>query len=87
MTHELKIEPKWFEDVVSRKKTFEIRFNDRDFKVGDTLLLREYNPALKADARYTGRKCAVRVRYIYDGNIGLLNGYVVMGFDYEARWG
>lgn len=31
MIHQLKIESRFFEDIVKRTKTFEIRKNDRDF--------------------------------------------------------
>ena len=34
---------------------------DRDYQVGDTLLLREYDPLSQS---YTGRKCRVCVTYI-----------------------
>lgn len=37
--HELKLDTKYFDDVKSGKKNFEIRENDRDFKVGDILNL------------------------------------------------
>ena len=37
---ELKILPEYFEAVKSGKKTFELRKNDRDFCVGDILILR-----------------------------------------------
>ncbi|MGY3710727.1 DUF3850 domain-containing protein [Lactococcus lactis subsp. lactis] len=37
--HELKLDIKYFDDVKSGKKKFEIRKNDRDFQVGDTLRL------------------------------------------------
>ncbi len=37
--HELKLDTKYFNDVKSGKKNFEIRKNDRDFKVGDILNL------------------------------------------------
>ena len=40
MEHELKIYPKYFEDVISGKKTFEVRKNDRKFNIGDILILR-----------------------------------------------
>lgn len=42
MTHHLKILPEYFEEVIAGKKPFEIRFNDRNFKVGDRVELREY---------------------------------------------
>lgn len=35
MIHQLKCDSKFFEDVASGKKTFEVRKNDRDFFVGD----------------------------------------------------
>ncbi|WP_282798853.1 DUF3850 domain-containing protein [Lactococcus lactis] len=41
-THELKLDIKYFNDVESGKKNFEIRKNDRDFKVGDILELKAY---------------------------------------------
>lgn len=44
MEHDLKCWPKYYEYVASGDKTFEVRRNDRDFRVGDTLLLREYEP-------------------------------------------
>ena len=75
MVHELKILPKWFEDVARQKKTFEIRKNDRDYNVGDTLILKEWY-----GGKYTGREIRRTVSYIYygDGNYGLSDGYVVM---------
>ena len=40
--HELKLDTRYFEDVKSGLKNFEIRKNDRDFKVGDILKLKKY---------------------------------------------
>ena len=37
--HNLKIKPQYFKDVVSGIKTFEVRKNDRNFKVGDLMVL------------------------------------------------
>ena len=39
--HELKTDPQVFDDVVSGRKTFEIRKDDRGFEVGDLLKLRK----------------------------------------------
>lgn len=41
-THELKLDIKYFDDVKSGKKNFEIRKNDRYFQVGDTLELKAF---------------------------------------------
>jgi hypothetical protein len=40
--HNLKIIPGFFMDIILNKKTFEIRKNDRDYKVGDTVSFHEF---------------------------------------------
>jgi Domain of unknown function (DUF3850) len=52
-THELKCWPEFFEALLDGSKTAEVRVNDRDFHVGDTLLLREWYPS--PHEVYTGR--------------------------------
>src|SRR5690625_611639 len=42
--HELKILPEYFEEIRRGNKAFEIRKNDRDYKVHDEILLKEYDP-------------------------------------------
>lgn len=41
--HELKLDTKYFENVKSGKRNFEIRKNDRNFEVGDILELKRYS--------------------------------------------
>lgn len=49
--HDLKTWPSEWEAIARGAKTFEVRSNrDRDFAVGDVLLLRKYDPA----SRYSG---------------------------------
>jgi hypothetical protein len=72
--HELKTWPAFFRATWDGRKTFDIRLNDRDFEVGDSLLLREYDPE---DNTYTGRSVMRRVVYITEWNQKL--GYIVMG--------
>lgn len=77
-THELKILPRWFEDVQAGRKNFEIRRNDRDFEEGDYLLLKEWN---WSRGEYTGREVTRKIQYIYqgDGTYGLSEDYCILG--------
>ncbi|MBD9774248.1 DUF3850 domain-containing protein [Enterococcus faecalis] len=70
--HELKILPEYFEAVVSGDKCFEIRRNDRGYKVGDILRLNEYE-----DGKYTGNFHVAEITYITD--YAQQDGYVVLG--------
>lgn len=75
--HFLKTWPRYFKDLASGVKTFEVRVNDRDFRVGDILCHREYDPTV---SEYTGRELRRLVTYIYGGECGgLEDGYVVLG--------
>lgn len=75
MEHELKIYPTYFEDVISGKKKFEIRKNDRKFRVGDILILKEWD-----NIKYSGREARAEVIYLIDDKfVGIQPGYVVMG--------
>lgn len=72
--HELKILPEYYGAVVSGDKTFEIRENDRNYEVGNILLLKEYDSEKK---KYTGRKIRKEICYMTD--YAQRNGYVVLG--------
>lgn len=39
--HRIKIDTSYVDDVISGNKSFEIRFNDRDYKEGDLLEMEE----------------------------------------------
>lgn len=72
---ELKTWPEYFEPLLSDDKTFEARVDDRDFAVGDLLILREWDPA----KGYTGRRTERRISYILDGDqFGIAKGTVVL---------
>lgn len=59
--HNLKIMSPFFVAIRDGTKTWEVRVDDRDFKVGDVLHLMEYEFISK---RYTGRTVDVNVTYI-----------------------
>lgn len=81
--HILKTDSSYFQDIINGKKTFEVRFNDRDFKVGDILELEEY--LFRTDIKgetvgvYMDDYIKVEVVYILRNFIGLKDGYVVLG--------
>lgn len=58
--HILKTQVPMWADVDSEKKSFEIRFDDRNYAVGDILELREYDGHV---GMYTGRVCYRQVTY------------------------
>ena len=66
--------PKYFLAVEKGIKTFEIRFNDRNFKVGDVLHLQEY-----CGGEYTSREIAKEVCYMIDNPEYCKEGFVVLG--------
>lgn len=47
MEHELKIWPQFYARVKNGSKTFEVRNNDRNFQMGDTVVLKEWDPEKK----------------------------------------
>jgi len=75
--HELKIYPEYFRAQLEGRKSFEIRKDDREFKVGDVLVLMEVEPTHSgSDERPTGRKMACEVTYKTDYE--QQEGYVVL---------
>jgi hypothetical protein len=80
LTHELKIHPTYFQEVINGNKTFEIRKNDRDYSVGDVLFLNEYDPDKKI---YTGRRTRVKITYIT--NYAQAEDYIVIGIKLEHQ--
>lgn len=80
-THELKTWPEFFQPILDARKTFEIRANDRDFRVGDELKLREWDPTTR---EYTGRDTTREIGYMTDFNQKIdptsTKRFVVLGF-------
>jgi len=79
--HELKSWPLGFGDIRKGRKRYEIRFNDRDFKPGDVLWLRLYNPNTKEYGDQSELVRVNNVRTTQDIPAGLADGYVIMDVD------
>lgn len=76
ITHELKIHPEPFQAVSKGLKTWEYRFNNRNFRQGDKLKLNEFDPEKMA---YTGSFIEVRVMYLLEGGqYDIPENYVIM---------
>ena len=73
--HELKNHPSYFQATLDGRKGFELRKNDRDYKDGDILHLREYDIEKH---EYTDREFWVRVTFIMEHGEWLAPGYVCM---------
>lgn len=74
--HHIKTWPEEFQAIFLGMKTFEIRFNDRLYSVGDYLVLEEWSPTL---GDYTGRVEVRYVSYITEGGMwGLPDSLCVM---------
>lgn len=76
-THELKCWLRYFEAIVHGKKTFDLRYNDRDYRIGDTLILREYDNDKK---EYTRRQTRVRVTDTF-ADFGLISGWIAISIE------
>ena len=76
--HELKTWSEPFQAIWEGEKQFEFRRNDRDFKVGDVLFLREWNP----DTGYTKRAMITNVTYIMTSGFGVPEGYCIMSLGF-----
>jgi hypothetical protein len=76
MTHALKTWPVFYDMIISDKKKWELRKNDREFKEGDRLLLQEYDNDVK---KYTGRESTYEAGFIMHGpQFGIKKGYCII---------
>lgn len=81
MIHDLKTWPEPFAAVARGDKKHEIRRDDRDFKVGDYLHLREYDPETGA---YTGRHLWRKIAYKTEGGTwSIPEGICVLSIEVE----
>lgn len=75
-THELKLKSSYYNTSLINAKTFEIRKNDRNFKVGDVLKLVEVSSETQ---EITGKFHCKQITYILDNAEYLKEGYVCLG--------
>ncbi|OGM83668.1 hypothetical protein A2421_02290 [Candidatus Woesebacteria bacterium RIFOXYC1_FULL_43_18] len=61
MKIEKKVWPEYFRKIKSGDKTFELRLADWKCKIGDVLVLKEWDPKTQ---KYTGREISKKVTYV-----------------------
>lgn len=83
MTHRLKTWIEYYQRVCQGDKTFEVRKNDRDFQVGDTLILEEWDQRNEGP---TGHATSFEITYLLPGGqFGIEAGFCVMGIKGVGR--
>nr|DAG17672.1 MAG TPA: activating signal cointegrator [Caudoviricetes sp.] len=85
-THTLKIQKQYANAVLNGTKTFEIRKNDRNFKVGDKIVfevLANEGYDVRA-ARHPLNGAFYRIGYILDDFEGLAQKYVALAISKEV---
>ena len=76
-THQLKLNEKYCDAVFQGRKCFEVRFNDRDYRVNDLIEFHAVtDEGLEIDHPIDAR--AYMITYLYDGP-GLVPQHVVLG--------
>ena len=92
--HELKIWSEFFDAVKDGRKTFEVRYNDREYQEGDYLVLREIQKSQEEGNApdFTGRAILAKIKFVFrdkkgeNGTHFLQDGYVVLGIEYEGSF-
>ncbi len=75
MHHNLKCVPKQFQPVWDKRMKAIVRWDDRNYQVGDTVTLQEGWPDINKDNfDYTNREVSARISHLDD--FGCQHGYV-----------
>lgn len=75
VVHILKLRQPYFDSVADGSKTFEVRYNDRDYKKGDILALCE----IDEEGRYKERMIIKTISYVLDNYEGLQPEWCILG--------
>lgn len=87
-THTLKVLIKYADAILNGTKTFEIRKNDRNFKVGDKIVfdvVTNEGYAVGAAARHQLNGATYRIDYSLDDFEGLAQKYVALAISEEDK--
>lgn len=74
--HHLKAWTPMFREIKYGKRDFDVRKNDRDYKVGDTLILNDFDPVKE---KFTGDWAPRLITFKFDNKQFVKEGYVILG--------
>lgn len=80
--HFLKTVQPFFSEVKSGAKEFELRRNDRDFQVGDEVVLQEYDAV---SDKFTGFQVWGLITYVLKDCPGIEDGFCIFSFKTTHR--
>lgn len=75
--HTLKLKDIYFQAVVEGKKTFELRYNDRNYQTGDIIALCDINEK----GHYLGCVVVKQISYVLADYEGLKDNWVILGLN------
>lgn len=81
-THLLKTWPEFFQAVWDGEKTFEFRKNDRDYQVGDNVVLVEWD---NKEQLFLGRGIRAKITYVLKEQMGVPEGYAILSLGEITR--
>jgi len=84
VNHELKLSRVYFKHVKSGKKTFEIRKNDRNYRLNDTIEFLETMfrfSEMKWSEIYTSERFYAQITYVLNAVQGLHSDYCIFGIN------
>lgn len=85
MQHYLKIKQIYLLRLLTEVKPFEVRKNDRDYQVGDTLCFLPLDDEnVNVYELYKGPKANFEITYVHSG-LGMAADYVVLGIKKEVE--
>ena len=78
MTHALKTWPELFAAMADGSKTADVRKNDRNYQVGDDLILQEFDPK---ERKYSGNELKTTITHVLKGgDFGIGKHFAVLSF-------